>query len=299
MSKGADNLDSTISATNVVEQLHLTKSEKFFLAGLAVGSLLISVGFAVGTTVWKYGFPATVVAFLLGLALATLSYAFLGGVRGNELTLGGIKLAGTAAVVGAILYFLPGPLRTDMNDAQLLEKGRAADAMIKAAEERGAASAHALRLVDSGQKREAKLSSGGSIALEDITSSHGDLKWLKSQAGAENVFAELLRRAKAFGPPAGLSSTQGQWDAWLAGLSLKQRQHVERIAFARLNLKASDDTPQSATVFKGQTLRILNRDGKAEASLCFRYILNIVENGSDEQEVLIFQERPCVEADAG
>lgn len=104
-----------------------TRAETVFLACLAVGTLLAALGFVIATVGWGYGFPSTMTAILLGICIATLAYTFLGGVGGAVLKLGGISLAGAAALILIVFYLVDGPMAEGMKDVQAIELGRTAE----------------------------------------------------------------------------------------------------------------------------------------------------------------------------
>lgn len=272
---------------DVSQYVHFTPGDKRFLAGIIIGSLLVSIGFVLGTTVFRYGFPATVVAFLLGLALATLSYAYLGGVRGNEVRIGGIKLVGTVAVVVAILYFLPGPLRSEMHDIDLIEKGRNAEALIKAADER----ANRQLVVERNVPQ--PIIGGGRIQLEDVNTLNG---WNEGPH-AENqrrpdrdfIFRKLFQRLDIQRPVAEvIGMTEQQWQGFLTELPQGKRLQLGGIPFATLTVQASDGRSHRMIVFKNDAnLPVVNRGNQTEAFLCIRRVMDVRERRSDEPEIIV------------
>src|SRR6476659_8770671 len=95
----------------------LSRGEKWFVGGVFVVVFVISVGFVMATEFWGYGFPATFVAISLGISIASLVYAFLGGVAGSEFSvISGIKIAGSAALIAIVFWLVAGPLEKNMND---------------------------------------------------------------------------------------------------------------------------------------------------------------------------------------
>jgi len=109
-------------------------------------TLLFATSFVVATVAYGFGFSAIFVSFLMGLCLATISYAFLGGVEGAVFEAGRLRLAGAAAVVLVTVVALNGPLAREMADVKAIAAGREAEARI-AAEQRKAADERAGRLV--------------------------------------------------------------------------------------------------------------------------------------------------------
>ncbi|HYI46887.1 MAG TPA: hypothetical protein VEX35_00325 [Allosphingosinicella sp.] len=113
--------------------------ETIFLVCMIVGTLVAAIGFVIATIVWNLPFPSTFVAILMGLCVATLAYTFLGGVDGAVFRLGGIQLAGSVAVIAAIIYLVKGPMAADMNDARAIQKGQNAISLIEQEETKTAA----------------------------------------------------------------------------------------------------------------------------------------------------------------
>lgn len=106
----------------------LSRVEKLFLGGIIIFCLGFVVSSAIAAVGWDRWIWPTLLAFLLGLLLATLSYAFLGGVAGNQVVVGGIKLVGAAGLVVGVTYLLAGKLREEMESARKANEsgGRAA-----------------------------------------------------------------------------------------------------------------------------------------------------------------------------
>jgi hypothetical protein len=82
---------------------HRSRGEWIFLVALLILTLLATIGFVLATIFGKHAFPATFVALLMGIFVATLAYTSLGGVRGAIFQLGGFKLAFTASILNADL----------------------------------------------------------------------------------------------------------------------------------------------------------------------------------------------------
>jgi len=129
----------------------LTKGEKIFVGGFALGAFLISLGFVIATVGWGFGFPAVWVAIALGICIASIVYAFLGGIAGTEFSaMAGIKLAGSLAAIVAIYWIFSGPLERNMNDVKAVAVGKAAEAALT--EERGRTAAERAARVNAEQK---------------------------------------------------------------------------------------------------------------------------------------------------
>lgn len=124
----------------------LTKGEKIFVGGLAVSILAVSTGFVIATIGWGLPFPGVYIAIALGICIAVIVYAFLGGVAGTEFSVGtGMKFAGSLAAIVGVYYVFSGPLETSMNDAHAIAVGKAAESTIQQ-EQQKALDEHAARL---------------------------------------------------------------------------------------------------------------------------------------------------------
>lgn len=109
----------------------LTRGEKIFVGGFAVFTFAVSLGFVIATVGWKLAFPAVFVAVALGICIASIVYAFLGGVAGAEFSaVAGLKLAGSLAAIAIIYYLVSEPLEKNMNDVRLIEVGKNAEAKL-------------------------------------------------------------------------------------------------------------------------------------------------------------------------
>jgi len=110
----------------------LTWGEKLFVGGFAVFSFVVALGFVIATVGWGMGFPAVFVAIVLGVCIASIVYAFLGGVAGAEFSaIKGVKVAGTLAAIVIVYYLISGPLEKNMNDVTAIQNGKAAEAQIR------------------------------------------------------------------------------------------------------------------------------------------------------------------------
>lgn len=110
----------------------LTKGEKIFVGAFAVFIFLVSLGFVIATVVWGFAFPGVFVAIALGICIASLVYAFLGGVAGAEFSvINGLKVAGSLAVIAIIYYLVSGPLDASMNDAKAVAAAKGAESRIE------------------------------------------------------------------------------------------------------------------------------------------------------------------------
>jgi hypothetical protein len=62
-------------------------------------SLLIALFLAVALVQYKFGYPPTLITLFLGIAIAALTYRFLGGAEGTQFSVGLLKLGGSAALL--------------------------------------------------------------------------------------------------------------------------------------------------------------------------------------------------------
>lgn len=124
----------------------LSRGEKVFVGGFAALAFAVSLSFVIATVGWGLGFPAVFVAVALGICIASIVYAFLGGVAGAEFSVvSGIKLAGSLAAIAAIYLLVSGPLEKNMNDVKAIAAGKVAERVIQEERERAIAE-HAARL---------------------------------------------------------------------------------------------------------------------------------------------------------
>jgi hypothetical protein len=138
----------------------LTRAEKIFIACFATFTFLVSLGFVITTVSWGLGFPAVFVAVALGICIASIVYAFLGGVAGAQFTvIKGVSLAGTLAAIAIVYYLISDPLQKNMNDVKAIETGKSAESRIQQLEEQ-VASEQAARMKAEEQAREAAASAG-------------------------------------------------------------------------------------------------------------------------------------------
>lgn len=114
------------------EKPDLTRGEKIFVGSLAVFTFFVSLGFVIATVGWGLAFPGVFVAVALGICIASVVYAFLGGVAGAEFSMvTGIKLAGSLAAIAIVYWVISGPLDRSMNDVKAITTGKAAEATIE------------------------------------------------------------------------------------------------------------------------------------------------------------------------
>jgi hypothetical protein len=138
----------------------LTRNEKIFVGGFAVFTFLVSLGFVIATVGWGLGFPGAYVAVALALCIASLVYAFLGGVAGIEFSvIGGLKLVGSLAAIAGVYYLISDPLDKSMNDARAIAVGRDAESTIQAEHQR-ATDEHSARLRAEQKVRELESEAG-------------------------------------------------------------------------------------------------------------------------------------------
>jgi len=79
---------------------------------VAVG-LIVALALTVASVAWKLDFPPTITSAFLAIALAALTYRFLGGVGGAEFSVGLLKLGGSAAFVVGLIWFVGDRLREE------------------------------------------------------------------------------------------------------------------------------------------------------------------------------------------
>lgn len=109
----------------------LTSGERLFIGGMAVVTFVVSLGFVLATVGWGQAFPGVFVAITLGICIASIVYAFLGGVAGAEFSMiSGVKLAGSLGAIAIVYWLISGPLDRSMNDAKAIATGKLAAAKI-------------------------------------------------------------------------------------------------------------------------------------------------------------------------
>lgn len=79
---------------------------------VAVG-LIVALALTIASVAWKLEFPPTITSTFLAIALAALTYRFLGGVGGAEFSVGLLKLGGSAAFVVGLIWFVGDRLRVE------------------------------------------------------------------------------------------------------------------------------------------------------------------------------------------
>lgn len=70
------------------------------------------------TSLWAYSdryYPPMLIAALLGIAIAALTYRYLGGTAGSEFSVGVLKVAGSAALLVGTMYFTNDGLTKQMD----------------------------------------------------------------------------------------------------------------------------------------------------------------------------------------
>jgi hypothetical protein len=138
----------------------LTRGEKIFVGGFAVFTFAVSLGFVIATVGWSLAFPGVFVAIALGICIASIVYAFLGGVAGAEFSaVAGMKVAGSLAAIAIVYYLISGPLENSMNDAHAIAAGKAAESTIQEEHQR-TVSEHAARLSAEQKVRELQSEAG-------------------------------------------------------------------------------------------------------------------------------------------
>lgn len=266
-----------------------SRGEAVYLGALTAIAFLAAVGFLL-LTAWAIFVPAMGIAFLFGIVVATLAYAFLGSKGHDEVRIRGVQLGGAVAVVAGLVLITNGPLERQLDLLQRLEettaRARAGEERARIAEER----ANRELIVERGLPQ--AIVSGGQIALEDVNSlnglSEGPHRVNVGRVDAAHVFETLFRRLDIQASAAqALAMTEDQWQDFLRGLPDGKRLQLGGIPFARLTIQASDGTMQTRTVFKHDVVPVLNQRGQAEAYLCIRRVLDVRERRSDEAEIVV------------
>ncbi|HHQ4675777.1 TPA: hypothetical protein ACSP2I_003119 [Aeromonas veronii] len=100
--------------------------------------LLVVMAFCITTPViltslWAFSdryYPPMLIAALLGIAIAALTYRYLGGTAGSEFSVGVLKVAGSAALLVGTMYF------TNEGLAKQIDRDNAPNRLAKAIQER-------------------------------------------------------------------------------------------------------------------------------------------------------------------
>lgn len=100
--------------------------------------LLVVMAFCITTPViltslWAFSdryYPPMLIAALLGIAIAALTYRYLGGTAGSEFSVGVLKVAGSAALLVGTMYF------TNEGLAKQMDRDNAPNRLAKAIQER-------------------------------------------------------------------------------------------------------------------------------------------------------------------
>ena len=90
-------------------------SEDLVITIAVAAGLVIALALTVAAVVWHVSFPPTIISTFLALALAALTYRFLGGVGGAEFSVGLLKLGGSAAFIVGLIWFVGDRLRDEQN----------------------------------------------------------------------------------------------------------------------------------------------------------------------------------------
>jgi len=173
-----------------------SRFELIFVSSLIVGSLLVSLAFVVLTIVFKYGFPSTFVAILLGVAIGAAVYRFLGGVTGTEFKVGAAKLAGSAALIVIVFYLVDGPLQRNMNDVEAIAVGKTAQADLRIERQRALAERTAK---ERAEQRVAELEAGATVRQSSTV--EGTLAQVKKSTAGDVLGKGVLQiQANRQGP---------------------------------------------------------------------------------------------------
>lgn len=90
-------------------------TEDLVITIAVAAGLAVALALTIAAKVWEVDFPPTIVATFLSVALAALTYRFLGGVGGAEFSIGLLKLGGSAAFVVGLIWFIGDRLREDQH----------------------------------------------------------------------------------------------------------------------------------------------------------------------------------------
>lgn len=191
----------------------LTRGEKGFVGAVSVVVFVISVAFVATTVFAGYGFPATFVAISLGISIASLVYAFLGGVAGSEFSVvSGIKIAGSAALIAIVFWLVAGPLEKNMNDVKAIATGKAAERQI-AEEQRNTTLEHAARVKAEQQLRLLQADTG----IKQSDTDAGILARLRQSTAKDDLGRGALKMEQ---------DHQGPWRADLLKLNARFIQEI-------------------------------------------------------------------------
>lgn len=282
----SDEPKSPRKAKRTVER---SGAESIFLGTLIAVAFLIAIAFLL-LPAWAIFVPAIGIAFLFGIVVATLAYAFLGSRGHDKVNIRGVQLGGAVAVVAGLVLVTNGPLERQLGVLQRLEelsaRAQAADDRARIAEER----ANREMIVERGQP--IGIAGGGQITLEDVNTlnglSEGPHRINVGRVDSAHIFAtifsrlDIQRSAKEV-----LSMTEEQWETFLRGLPDGKRLQLGGIPFARLTLQASDGRVQTKTVFKHDVVPVLNQRNQAEGFLCIRRVMDVRERRSGEAEIIV------------
>src|SRR4051794_32070501 len=91
----------------------LKLTEDLVITIAVAAGLAIALALTVAAVVWELGFSPTLTATFLAIAIAALTYRFLGGVGGTEFSVGLLKLGGSAALLVGLIWFVGDRLREE------------------------------------------------------------------------------------------------------------------------------------------------------------------------------------------
>lgn len=266
-----------------------SRGEWVYLGAFAATAFIVAVGFLL-MAAWSIFIPAMGIAFLFGIVVATLGYAFLGGKGHDRLDIRGIQLTGAVAVVGALMLLANGPLERQLDLLRRLEgfraQARSAEERARIAEERaGRELIVAYRLPE-------PILGGGQVRLDGINSlnglSEGPHRVNVGRVDAAHIFTTLFDRLDIQGNAAdAMAMTEDQWRAFLRALPDGKRLQLAGIPFARLAIQSSDGRMDTRTVFKHDVVPVLDRRGRPEAFLCIGRVMDVRERRSDESEIVV------------
>jgi len=108
-----------------------TLLEMKFLIAIISATLLAAISFVLVSQIGRYGLPSPAVAILFGIAIASLAYAFLGGIHDASFSIGALKVGGAVAVIIGTFWAVQGPMDKNMNTLEKIAKGENAEKLIK------------------------------------------------------------------------------------------------------------------------------------------------------------------------
>lgn len=88
-------------------------TEDWVITIAAAAAFVVAIALTIGAVVWELDLPPTLIATFLAVAIAALTYRFLGGVGGAQFSVGLLKLGGSAAFLVGLIWFVGDRLREE------------------------------------------------------------------------------------------------------------------------------------------------------------------------------------------